>query len=85
MQPAFSRFSITVAEYGGIKLLRMFDAHVVLIPFVQKRSFCAMGIPASGKLDELLSKASAFFREFSSFNVMKALRCLFSSISLYTS
>ena len=45
----------------------------------------AMGIPASGKLDELLSKASAFFREFSSFNVMKALRCLFSSISLYTS
>ena len=35
-------------------------------------SIFLMGIPASGKLDELLSKISAFFREFSSFNVMKA-------------
>ena len=45
MQPAFSRFLITVAEYGGIKLDNMFDPHVVLKSFVQKRSFCAIGIP----------------------------------------
>ena len=51
IQPAFSRFSITVAEYGGIKLLRIFEPHVVLIPFVQKRSFWAIGIPAKEESD----------------------------------
>ena len=39
MQPAFSKFSITVAVYGGIKLLRIFEPHVVRRPFVQNKSF----------------------------------------------
>ena len=46
MHPAFSRFSITVAEYGGMKFESIFEPHVVLRSFVQKRSFCAIGMPA---------------------------------------
>ena len=39
IHPAFSRFSITVAEYGGMKLFNIFEPQVVLRPSVQKRSF----------------------------------------------
>ena len=85
MQPAFSKFSITVAVYGGTKLLRIFEPHVVRRPFVQNKSFCAIGIPASDSSEGLLSKYSAFFIEFSSFKVIKAFKPLLSSIRLNTS
>ena len=74
MHPAFSRFLITVAEYGGMKLFNIFEPQVVLRPSVQKRSFCAIGMPARGKSEGLLSSSSAFFIEFSSFKVMKAFK-----------
>jgi len=42
MLPAFSYLSTTVAEYSGTKDSKTFDAAVVLIPFVRKRSLCAI-------------------------------------------
>ena len=38
-------FAVTVLSYGGIKLCRIFEAHVVNIPLVHILSLTAMGIP----------------------------------------
>ena len=46
---AAASFSVTVASYGGTKFASIFEAHVVLIPFVHILSFNAPGIPASGE------------------------------------
>ena len=46
--PAFKSFLVTVDSYGGTKLSKILLAQVVLIPFVQRLSFIAMGIPDKG-------------------------------------
>ena len=46
--PAFFKRLTTVASYGGWKFSNIWDPHVVRIPFVQKLSFTATGIPSSG-------------------------------------
>ncbi len=45
--PASARRAVTVDSYGGMKPFRIFDAHVVSIPRVQKMSFTPSGTPAS--------------------------------------
>ena len=47
--PAARRRAITVASYGGTKVSRIRDPHVVRIPRVQSRSLRAMGMPSSGE------------------------------------
>ena len=74
IHPAFSRFSITVAEYGGIKFESIFDPQVVLRFFVTKRSFWAIGMPDKLKSDALLSKTFALLRALSLLSVIKAFK-----------
>jgi len=45
--PSAFSFSITVALYGGLKPLSIFDAQVVSSPSTQMLSFTATGIPLS--------------------------------------
>ena len=45
MVPALFKFDTTVASYGGTKFESIFEPQVVLRPFVQNKSFCAIGIP----------------------------------------
>ena len=42
-------FCVTVDSYVGIKLFKILLAAVVLIPFVQNKSFTAIGIPGNFK------------------------------------
>src|SRR5947199_2128793 len=44
--PAARRRSTTVASYGGTKLSRIFEPHVVGTPRVQRMSFRATGTPS---------------------------------------
>ena len=46
--PEFKSLSVTVDSYGGIKFPKILLAQVVLIPFVQRLSLIANGIPAKG-------------------------------------
>ena len=76
--PAFSKFSTAVAVYGGTKLPRIFEEHVVRIPFVHMLSLIATGTPARGPVSSpasilfcTLSAASNIF--FSSITVTNAL------------
>src|SRR3954454_24971018 len=48
MAPAARTRSTTVASYGGRHPSRIFDEHVVGMPFVHRLSFSAIGMPASG-------------------------------------
>ena len=44
--PDFKSLSTTVALKEGTKSSSIFEAHVVVIPFVQKLSFIAIGAPS---------------------------------------
>ncbi len=59
--PLCLSFVTTLASYLGIKSARICDPHVVLIPFVHKRSFKAMGIPVKADILFLAISKSAFF------------------------
>jgi len=50
MAPASRKRDTTVASYGGFQPSRIFDEHVVSMPWVHKLSFMAMGTPASGPI-----------------------------------
>ena len=80
-QPAFSRFSIAVAVYGGTKLESIFEPQVVKISFVQNRSFCAIGMPSSEEKASFESSSFAALYEPSLLRVTNAFRSLCSSIN----
>ncbi len=58
-KPAALAFATTVASYGEIKLSSIFEPAVVLIPWVQKISLCASGIPVRAVALPALRTASA--------------------------
>src|SRR4030042_5989334 len=75
--PSLKTMSTAVALYVGIKLVRIFEPHVVLIPFVHRISLTAIGMPLRrGTLLfrlNLLSALSACFKAVSRLTVIKAL------------
>ena len=78
IEPASSSFFTAVAVYGGIKLLSIFEEHVVLKPSVQNKSFCAKGIPESHEESfSFKSIALAFLALNSSFIVTKQFNSLY--------
>ena len=85
IHPAASRFSITVAEYGGMKFESIFEPQVVLKSLVTKRSFWATGIPDKLNSEGFLSNSLALIKAFSLSNVIKAFKCLLFSTRLKVS
>src|SRR5579864_6253525 len=63
---AASSRSTTVDENGGLKLARIFDPHVVRASFKQKRSFTAVGTPASLPTGSPLAIFASTSRAFAS-------------------
>ena len=59
--PALLSFDTTVALYGDTKVSNILEPHVVLIPFVQKISLWAIGIPSRGFFSPFASRWSAIF------------------------
>jgi len=70
IQPAFSKFSTTVAVYGGLKPSRIFELHVVCIFSVQNKSLCATGMQLKG----LLGSNMAFFACVNAFSSLIKLK-----------
>lgn len=67
----------TEAVYGGMKLSSIREPHDVLIPFVQKLSFTAIGIPYSGPWYILLSAVKRIARKYKglAFIAINAIHC----------